>query len=179
MFRQRPTRAMHMDHTADVFHRNVYVTFCLKQRDRPMSAEQRTTVIRHILVGHGAFYQLLGVVVMPDHCHLVMMPQPPYDVQRIIGGIKRATTAELRRGSVACGAFWQRSWHERILQHDGQIEPTLQYLRMNPRRAGLGEWLHDGTLWIHPDHRKSDEISAYDHLDPFLGKRQTPSSEPR
>jgi hypothetical protein len=37
-----------------------------------LSAEQRGQVLRHIRAGDGPFYDLVALVVMPDHVHLVL-----------------------------------------------------------------------------------------------------------
>src|SRR5436190_14057676 len=39
-----------------------------------LNPEERELVFRHILSGDGKFYELLAVVVIPDHVHVVLRP---------------------------------------------------------------------------------------------------------
>ena len=53
-----------------------------------LAPPEQQLVFDHIRAGHGKFYSLAAVVVMPDHVHLLLKPKPEYTLSRIMKGIK-------------------------------------------------------------------------------------------
>jgi hypothetical protein len=52
----------------------VYLTFCTYKRWR-LPTSVRSLIIRHCLHDHGTKLQVHGLVVMPDHVHMIFSPQ--------------------------------------------------------------------------------------------------------
>ena len=90
-------------------------------------------------------------ICMPDHVHFVIIiPKGDSDsvndgvkgstLGRMIGWLKTMTTNEYIRGvrelnwPAFHGKLWQRSFHDRIVRNDQELERVRQYIRTNPRR---------------------------------------------
>jgi REP element-mobilizing transposase RayT len=159
-----PRRSPHLGHTRNEFRYSAFLTFRLPRDGTPLNADERSIVLMHILDGNGVFYDLFAVVVMEDHCHVLLHPRAPYDIPRIVSGIKGKTARIINARRGTAGAVWQRDWHERLIRDRKQLRPVVYYIRNNPVKAGLGNWYHDGTLWIAPEHRLSSECTAFSHL---------------
>lgn len=83
------------------------------------------------LYGIQQFYPffLYGFVIMPDHIHLLLRIPQGGSISKTMGVYKRAVTFNLGRVPI-----WQSRFHIR-LPH--QPLATLQYIHMNPVKAGL------------------------------------------
>lgn len=79
----------------------------------------------------GLFW-LYAYCIMPDHIHLYLRTRGVRHLSRIIAGLKvdivRAVGGELR---------WQRGYFERIIRGSVAPEKVVQYILLNPVRAGL------------------------------------------
>ncbi|WP_165234360.1 REP-associated tyrosine transposase [Aquisphaera insulae] len=115
-----------------------FVTFRLSKAAPPLSPEERTIVLEHIRSGGGTYYRLSGVVVMPDHVHLVLRPESGFSLSRILKGIKGVSGRLLnQRRGVRGAAIWQDESWDRIMRDEREYLSTLEYLMGNPIRAGL------------------------------------------
>src|SRR3954471_19771718 len=61
-----------------------FITFRLLA---PQLSPDEITIVRdHVVSGDGRFYDLLCVMVMPDHVHAAVAPREGYDLSRITKG---------------------------------------------------------------------------------------------
>ena len=121
--------------------------------DRPSSAplwlkDPRIAelVAQTILIGDSErnFYQLYAWVVMPNHVHLLILPQirVPVLLRWLQGStVKRANKILARTGQ----PFWQEEFYDHYLRTPRQMSRTREYIEQNPVIAGLvscaEEWL--------------------------------------
>jgi REP-associated tyrosine transposase len=75
-------------------------------------------------------FLLYGFVIMPDHCHFLMMVQAPGRISNIIGTYKSGMTS-----NTGIPQMWQPRSDMRIIK--GDPLPVLHYIYMNPVKAGL------------------------------------------
>jgi hypothetical protein len=54
-----------------------FLTFRIRSGELSMS--ERVKVLHHIKAGQDRFYELFGAVVMPDHAHAILTPNPGFD----------------------------------------------------------------------------------------------------
>ncbi len=66
-----------------------FITFRL--RKGRLTKKEITLVRNHIVSGSHRFYELFAAVVMPDHVHLLVRPDPGFALPRILKGIKGVT----------------------------------------------------------------------------------------
>jgi putative transposase len=78
--------------------------------------------------------QTFAACLMPDHLHWLL--QVTGDVSARISRFKSISTRMGWRHGTA-GALWQRTFHDRILRDEREIQETARYITENPLRAGL------------------------------------------
>ncbi len=63
-----------------------FITF--RTANTQLTREERLLILDHIKSGAEKYYRLATVVVMADHVHLLIHPLPPYELSRIMKGLK-------------------------------------------------------------------------------------------
>ncbi len=112
-----------------------FVTFCLRSRD--LNQTERKIVCDQIIIGDGKYYLLVAAVVMPDHVHLILKPNPGITLSKILQGIKGATAKKINTHRQTQGPLWQSESFDRILRDEHEFHEKLQYMADNPLKAGL------------------------------------------
>ena len=84
-----------------------YVTFHLEIGE--LTPDECRIVLDHVKAGHGRFYDLAAVSVMPDHVHVIFRPQDDFTPSRIMKGIKRASARLLNLQRNTKGRVWQKN----------------------------------------------------------------------
>jgi putative transposase len=102
-----------------------------------LSEMERTVILDHIRRGDGRFYRLLGVVVMPDHVHLVFKPAGELNLSRIMKGIKGVTARLINQARDTRGQVWQDESWDRIIRDESEYLGVMEYLADNPVELGL------------------------------------------
>ncbi len=129
-----------------------FVTFRL--RNGSMDISERAIVLNHIRSGDGKFYKLIAVVIMPDHVHVVIVPNEGLDLSRVMKGMKGVSAKLLneRRGSQ--GLLWQAESWDRIVRDQAELDEKLKYMLENPVKRGLiaDPWEYDGWYYGGQEH---------------------------
>ena len=118
----------------------IFTTFCSYLRwTLPPAA--RTIVVETCLAGNGLKFDLCGLVVMPDHVHLALVPicraQGPIPIAEVMQAIKGASAHRINKLLNRRGKVWQEESFDRALRKDEQSQEKLYYMLENPVRAGL------------------------------------------
>jgi len=95
-------------------------------------------VAHAILIGDDErqFYQLRAWVVMPNHVHLLILPQVPVTV--LMRWLKGSTARHANRILGRTGQpFWQDESYDHYLRQANQVDRTVAYIEQNPVSAGL------------------------------------------
>jgi REP element-mobilizing transposase RayT len=106
---------------------------------RPLFAERALArAACRVLVRHAQRRQvpLYGYCLMPDHLHLVVGPSPECDIARFVGQTKNLIQRAVWASDVA-SLIWQRSFWDRFIRSEEQVERVVEYVLNNPVRAGL------------------------------------------
>ena len=75
---------------------------------------------------------------MPDHLHLLAEgTAETSDFRAFMKNLRKRTT--LTHSKLAGSALWQDGFFERVLRSDEATEKVIDYIRLNPVRAGLVE----------------------------------------
>ena len=101
-------------------------------------------------------FHLWGFVFMPDHVHLVLLPQPDVKISQILASIKssvskrailwvkRNTPTFLKQmedaqpNGIVRHRFWQRGGgYDRNLRSVADVREKIRYVHENPVRRGL------------------------------------------
>jgi REP element-mobilizing transposase RayT len=132
--------------------KSLFVTFStFKRWILPESV--RHLVIKHCLHDHGKKFFLHGVVVMPDHVHMIVTPLKDdqggtYGLAEIMQGIKGASARSINKALGREGKVWQKEYFDRILRSYEHAQSKVQYICENPVRKGLVKKVDDYPwLW--------------------------------
>jgi REP element-mobilizing transposase RayT len=119
----------------------LFVTFTTYHR-WVLPEPARNLVIKHCLHDHGKKLQLHGLVVMPDHVHLIFTPLcdelgSPFGLAEIMHGIKSSAAHSINKVLDRRGHVWQREFFDYLLRSDEKIREKVEYICQNPVRRGL------------------------------------------
>ncbi|MEE8201370.1 MAG: transposase [Candidatus Acidoferrales bacterium] len=109
----------------------------LRLRTRHLARTEIALLRDHVVSGDGRFYELLAVVVMPDHVHAVLRPRQGYSLSRVMKGIKGTAARRLNELRRTKGKVWQDESFDRIVRDQAELEEKLNYMFLNPVKAGL------------------------------------------
>ncbi|MFQ5778909.1 MAG: transposase, partial [Terriglobia bacterium] len=112
-----------------------FVTFRLFRE--PLTLEEIRLVRDHIVSGDPRYYELLAVTVLADHVHLLLRPEVGRSLGRVMKGIKGVTARELNRRRGRKGSIWQDESFDRIVRDEAELLEKLNYMFLNPVKAGL------------------------------------------
>ncbi|NQT33918.1 transposase [bacterium] len=104
-------------------------------------------VLDHIKSGHKSFYNLYAVQIMPDHIHVILIPNNGYEISRIIKGIKIATAIKINVLRNRIGPLWEKDYFDRIIRSESDLEEKVNYIFENPLRAELTEDCENYQGW--------------------------------
>lgn len=147
----KPEYRRHLPHIQSE-DRSLYVTFVTYKR-RVLPESIRGIVLKHCLHGHGTKLQMHGVVIMPDHIHMIFTPLKdgqgnPYGLAEIMNGIKGASAHSINKVLNRKGRVWQSESFDHVLRSDESIHSKVQYICENPVRKSLVESMDDYPwLW--------------------------------
>jgi len=113
----------------------------------------RGIVLEHCLDDHGTKLIVHGVVVMPDHVHMVFMPLTDeagdfFGLAEIMSAIKGASAHCVNKLLRRRGHVWQDESLDHILRSNENVRNKVEYICDNPVRKGLVEAVEDYPwLW--------------------------------
>ncbi len=112
-----------------------------------LSPQARQITLDAIQHFHGSRYILFAAVVMPDHFHLLIEPQPKvydadghpifWELGELMHSIKSFTAKEINKAVGATGSVWERDYHDRLIRSDSDFGEKFEYITTNPQRSGL------------------------------------------
>ena len=130
-----------------------FVTFCTYQR-WALPEAVRQTALDCCLHDHGLKLNLRVAVIMPDHVHLIFIPQVNqsaneiYSLGEIMDAIKGASAHKINKLLSRTGKVWQTESFDRVLRSAENLQAKVDYILENPVRKGLvSEWSKYPWLW--------------------------------
>jgi len=90
----------------------------------------------------GRFY-LLGFVIMPEHFHLMIVPQNKTKVSFIMQEIKKGSARLINQRSSKKGKIWMDEYYESAVRSEKDFWQRIDYMRNNPAKRGLVEKAED------------------------------------
>ena len=137
-----------------VSHRWFFVTCRLLPRRRILSELEfacLARVIREHCKEHA--FLLTAWVFLPDHWHTIFYPRYPLTISGVMESIKVGATKHINRSRRESGLMWQPRFFDRALRTVKEYNEKVQYIHLNPVKAGLAkrpeDWpwssIHDYT----------------------------------
>jgi REP element-mobilizing transposase RayT len=86
--------------------------------------------------------------VMPNHVHAVMKPLGGFELEDLLGRIKRFVSRKVNSVLGRSGELWEEESYDRIIRDEEHLFRVIQYIGRNGAKAGLSEaeWIR----WILP-----------------------------
>ncbi|MBI5329988.1 MAG: transposase [Betaproteobacteria bacterium] len=100
---------------------------------RPEIAE----MVRDVLLAETVHSRLHAWVVMPNHVHALIEPLGGTTLSDVLQRTKSISAHRANQVLGLEGAFWQRETYDHLIRDQQDFNQHLEYIRMNPERAGL------------------------------------------
>jgi putative transposase len=120
---------------------------------------QNAEILIECLLGYrdrGA-YLLHEFVVMPDHLHLLLTPSGDTSLEKAMQFIKGGSSREIHRQRDRKMQIWHSGFHEESVRNELDYLAKIEYIHMNPVRAGLAEKPGD---WPYSSAARKVEVDA-------------------
>lgn len=141
-----------------------FVTFSVYKRRRLLDLDQPKRIVLGELNARlkALAARCVGFVIMPDHVHSLLWLPEPRDLRRFLQSWKRLSSYALRRWYAAHAPnyfarfgpgdrFWQPKSYTFHIYSERKLEEKLQYVHLNPVRAGLVsqavDWRWSSARW--------------------------------
>jgi REP element-mobilizing transposase RayT len=161
----KPAKAEYRRHLPhlQVEDKPLFVTFATFKR-WVLPEPTRQVVLRHCLHDHGVKLQVHGLVVMPDHVHIIFTPLKddegnPFGLAEIMSGIKGASAHSVNKALNRRGRVWQDESFDHVLRSDESTYSKVLYICENPVRKGLVA-TEDEYPWLWREWVEGAEIVA-------------------
>ena len=92
-------------------------------------------VIHERRAKHGFF--LSAWVFLPNHWHAIFYPPYPLTISRVMEAIKVGATKRINRSRGEAGLLFQPRFFDRALRTVREYHEKVEYLHLNPVKAGL------------------------------------------
>ncbi|MGD0456359.1 MAG: transposase [Terriglobia bacterium] len=88
-------------------------------------------------------FLLTAWVFLPDHWHAILFPRFPLSISRVMKSIKVGSTLRINAGRKESGLLRQPRFFDRALRSVKEYYEKVEYIHLNPVRAGLVERAED------------------------------------
>ncbi len=121
----------------------VYLTVCTANRGRWLEDPEFAMIVRDEILKLHSNHPVIGYCIMPDHIHLLAC-NAGSKVGTIMNGFKGRVSRQVR-GERPALEVWQGGYWDHIVRRSEGLYKVLQYILLNPVRAGLVEnwWDHE------------------------------------
>jgi REP element-mobilizing transposase RayT len=115
-----------------------FVTCRLLPRRRILSAAEFATLAQ-VIGERRAEHKFLPTawVFLPDHWHAVFYPRHPLTISLVMEAIKDGATKRINRARREAGRLWQPRFFDRALRTVKEYHEKVEYIHLNPVKAGL------------------------------------------
>jgi putative transposase len=83
-----------------------------------------------------AHVEIWAYCLMPNHSHLIAVPESPDGLRRAIGDAHRRYATEINRREGWCGHLWQERFRSYVMDERYTLA-AARYIELNPVRAGI------------------------------------------
>ena len=126
-----------------------------------------TLVERALRHFDGSRYVLDAWVIMPNHVHVLVKPLPGHRLEHILHSWKSFTAKEINKLSDRNGQVWQHESFDHLVRSPQQLEHLRQYIRDNPKKAGITDGFVAGfgcgLAWPPSSHEHPAATGGHEH----------------
>jgi putative transposase len=84
-------------------------------------------------------FQVHEFVFMRDHIHLILTPAPEVSLEKAIQFIKGGFSFRAKKENLFNDEIWQKGYHEDTVKSPREFAQQVEYIWMNPVRAGMAD----------------------------------------
>jgi putative transposase len=84
-------------------------------------------------------FQVHEFVFMRDHIHLIITPARQVSLEKAMQFIKGGFSFRAKKENLFNGEIWQKGFHENTVKSSSEYAQHVEYIWMNPVKAGLAE----------------------------------------
>ena len=88
-------------------------------------------------------FYLTAWVFLPDHWHCICAPVQPVTISLAMKSVKQSSMAGINHRRRTEGELWQPRFFDRALRTVQEYNEKVEYIHLNPVRAGLASRLED------------------------------------
>lgn len=96
-------------------------------------------------------YRLLSWVIMPNHLHVLLVPNMNRSLSKIVHSLKSYTAHKANAMLGRQGQFWFEDYFDRYIRDAKHYDAVVRYIEMNPVKARLcsspGDWRYGSAWW--------------------------------
>lgn len=115
-------------------------------------------------------FEIYGIVILPDHFHMIIKPEDINEFSKIIGSIKKRFSFVINEKFVDKNisqsmikrsekGVWQRRFYEHIIRDENDLSKHLDYIHYNPVKHGYVQNVED---WEYSSFKKFVELKNYE-----------------
>jgi len=97
-------------------------------------AQVVSEALRHF---HGQRLDTGDFVIMPNHVHALLTPYPEIELEDVMHSVKSYSANEIQRLRGVSGTLWMNESHDHIVRDGEELVRIQDYIRANPKKAGL------------------------------------------
>ena len=122
-------------------------------------------------------FLLTAWVFLPDHWHAILFPRFPVTISRLMESIKVTSTLRINATRKESGLFWPPRSFDRALRTVGECCEKVEYIHLNPVRAGLAKRAEDWPWSSVHDYTGSVQRPAATSIGFFIDRVLLPADE--
>lgn len=103
---------------------------------------------------------LLAFVIMPEHLHLLIVPQNEYSISQIMLFIKKGSSRIIHIKEDTSGHLWSKRFFDKGIRSEQELLKTIEYIHNNPVKAGLVKEARD-YLFSSANSRWATDLELY------------------
>jgi putative transposase len=88
-------------------------------------------------------FLLTAWAFLPDHWHAIIFPRFPVTISRVMESIKVGSTLRINASRKESGLLWQPRFFDRAVRTVKEYYEKVEYIHLNPVRAGVVERAED------------------------------------
>jgi len=94
-------------------------------------------------------YSLYAFVVMPNHVHVLFMPEEGFDSRTIVAGWKSCAAHDINRIFKRTGTLWQKESYDHLVRNVEEFNRIRAYIRGNDPRLAFDVYKDELPLFSH------------------------------
>lgn len=102
-------------------------------------------------------FEVHEFVFMPNHVHLILTPSATVSLEKAMQFIKGGLSYRAKRELGVNGEIWQKGYNERRIRSAEEYAAEVEYVWLNPVKAGLVEKPED---FLYSSARLTSEVDA-------------------